>query len=528
MNKISKKGPIALVILDGFGYKNQVFGNAIKAAKMPFFEFLLKNYPSTLLNASGKAVGLLPKFIGNSEVGHLTIGAGRIIKSTLAKFKEAIDNKSLFQNKILIKNFKKLKKNNSNLHIIGLLSDGGVHSHEFQLHALLKLAKKQNIKNIYIHVILDGRDVPAQSANIYFEKLDKICKKLNLGKIASIHGRFYAMDRDNNWQRTKKSYDILCDPKIKVSNLKNWKQLLKNSYAKNITDEFFNPTLLIKNGQIKTGDGVIFYNFRPDRSRQLTQSFIDPDFNKFKTQNLNSTKNTLTFFITTTRYMQNFKKFNNDILFEHEKIDHTLLDEISTQSKAKIFVIAETEKYAHVTYFFRGMNEKKLPNETYNLIPSIKAKNYINNPEMSADKITEKVLASLKNNPANFYLINYANADMVGHSGDFDATVKACECLDVQVKKLYDEIVINKNGTIFLTSDHGNAEEMINKKNKELITAHTTNPVIFLKINQKSKKYKPKIIKFGPIKLGLSNIAPTILQYLGLKIPKKMIKKQII
>ncbi|MBU4269475.1 2,3-bisphosphoglycerate-independent phosphoglycerate mutase [Candidatus Dependentiae bacterium] len=526
MNKISKKGPIALVIFDGFGYKNQVFGNAIKAAKMPFFEFLLKNYPSTLLNASGKAVGLLPKFIGNSEVGHLTMGAGRIIKSTLAKFKEVVDNKTIFKNKVLINNFKKIKADNA-LHIIGLLSDGGVHSHEFQLFALLEFAKKQNIKNVYIHVILDGRDVPPKSANIHLKKLDKICKKLNLGKIASIHGRFYSMDRDNNWQRTKKSYDILCDPKIKISNLKNWEQLLKNFYAKNITDEFVNPTLFIKNGQIKTGDGVIFYNFRPDRARQLTQSFIDPDFNKFKTQNLNSTNNTLAFFITTTRYMQDFKNFNNDILFEHEKIDHTLLDEISTQSNAKIFVIAETEKYAHVTYFFRGMNEKKLPNETYNLISSIKAKNYINHPEMSAYKITRKVLASLKNDPANFYLINYANADMVGHSGDFDATVKACECLDVQIKKLYDEIVINKNGTIFLTSDHGNAEEMINKKTGELVTAHTINPVIFIKINQKSQKNKPEITKFGPIKLELSNIAATILQDLGLKIPTKMIKKRI-
>ncbi|KKP23785.1 MAG: 2,3-bisphosphoglycerate-independent phosphoglycerate mutase [candidate division TM6 bacterium GW2011_GWF2_28_16] len=533
MNKITTKNPVFLVILDGFGYKSQKKGNAIANAKMPFWQFLLKNYPSTLLAASGKAVGLLPNFMGNSEVGHLTIGAGRVIKSILAQFKESINNKSLLKNKILISNLKKLKDNNKNLHIIGLLSDGGVHSHEFQLHALLEIANKQNIKNIYVHAILDGRDVPPESASKYLQNLDNYIKKNKLKniKLASIHGRYYAMDRDNNWYRTEKSYNILCNPNIKKINFKNWENLINFSYKKNITDEFIEPTLLINQGQIKTGDGVIFYNFRPDRARQLTQAFIDPKFNEFKTQDLNSTNKTLSFFITTVRYNNNFKKFNNIILFKQEDIKNTLIDELS-KNNLKIFAIAETEKYAHVTYFFRGMHETKLPNEEFLLIPSIKAKSYIKHPEMSANKITEKILESLNNDPKNFYLVNYANADMVGHSGNFNATVKACECLDKQLKILYQEIVTKHDGTLFITADHGNAEEMLDKKTGQIKTAHTLNPVVFMEISPKNKnniEKAPKYpnTKFGP-KFGLCNIAPTILSYFKFKIPQKMAKKTII
>ncbi len=525
MNKINAKSPIFLIILDGFGYKKQKSGNAVAASNMPFWQHLIKKYKSTLLSASETAVGLLPGYIGNSEVGHLTIGAGRIIKSVLIRFKEEIDNKRFFKNKTLIKNFKKLKDNNS-LHIIGLLSDGGVHSHEFQLHALLELAKKQNIKNVYIHAILDGRDVPPESAAKYLKKLNSACKKIKVGKIASIHGRFYAMDRDNNWTRTRQSYNVLCNPRIKESKFKTWQELLKDSYKKKITDEFIKPTLLIKQGQIKKGDGVIFYNFRPDRARQLTESFINPNFVEFKTQDLNSTKKTLTFFISTTRYKDEFKKFNNDILFEREIIKNTLFDELAKQ-KFKTFAIAETEKYAHVTYFFRGMQEGKLKNEKFELIPSIKTKNYIDYPEMSADKITKKILLSLKKDPADFYLVNYANADMVGHSGNFKATIKACECLDKQLEKLYKAVVQDKNGTLFITADHGNAEEMLDLKTKTPKTSHTTNPVIFIKVGKGFEKKETKLPKYTKPKYGLSNIAPTILKYFGLKIPKNMNKKTI-
>lgn len=518
MNNENKLSPTMLIILDGLGFSEHKQGNAVEKANMPNFKSWLKKYPTTLLHASGKNVGLLPGYIGNSEVGHLTIGAGRIIKSTLVKLKESIDDGSFFNHEILIKNFKKIDAKRS-LHLMGLLSDGGVHSHEFELYALLKLAKQQNIRNVYIHAFLDGRDVAAKSAKIYLNRLDDKIKKIGVGKIASIHGRYYAMDRDSNWDRIKKSYDVLCD--YDIDSAQCWEDVLNKSYGKEITDEFINPTLLIKEGQIKKDDGILFFNFRPDRARQLTQSFIDPKFNEFEVKNLNSAKGTLSFFITITRYNQDFIKFNNDVLFEKEIIENTLLDQIPY----KKFIIAETEKYAHVTYFFRGMQDIQLENEQRVLIPSIKAKNYIDYPEMSAQKITDAVLDSLQNNPAYFYLINYANADMVGHSGNFDATVEACEFLDIQLERLYKEVVEKQNGTIFLTADHGNAEEMINLKTGDLKTSHSKNPVFFMKINNRfigNTCFSSKNIKFG-----LSNIAVTILDFLGLKISEKMDKNSI-
>ncbi|MBD3231859.1 2,3-bisphosphoglycerate-independent phosphoglycerate mutase [Candidatus Dependentiae bacterium] len=523
MTKNDKKRPNLLIILDGFGYSRQKEGNAVAAANMPNFKNWLQKYPNCLLKASGEAVGLPKKYMGNSEVGHTCIGSGRIVKTILKKFNESIKNGDFFKNKLLIKNFEKLKKkNNHALHLMGLLSDAGIHSHEKHLYALIKLAKKIGLKKVYIHTFLDGRDTAPKSARQYLQKLQDFCNKLNLGKIASLHGRFYAMDRDKNWNRTKQSYDILCSNQNK--NLKNltWQAALENSYKQKNTDEFLKPIRLISDGIIEKGDGIIFFNFRPDRARQLTRCFIDPNFNEFKVKNLNSTKGTLSFFITTTRYKNEFSKFDNDIIFEKEKIENTLLDEISKQTNKKVYIIAETEKYAHVTYFFRGRKEKKLPNEKYTLIPSIKTKNYIDNPEMSAQKITNHILDSLKKDPAYFYLVNYANPDMVGHSGNFAATKKACEFLDIQLEKLYKEVIEKQNGTIFITADHGNAEEMKNKYK----TSHTTNPVIFMLINKyyenkkTSKKYKKP-------KFGLANIAPTILKYLNLKIPAKMDQKII-
>lgn len=555
--------PTMLIILDGFGISKHKKGNAVLAAKMPTWKNLLTHYPHTTLKASGTAVGLLPGYIGNSEVGHTTLGTGRIVETTLKKFDEAIENKSIFKNKTLLNNLKKIKPNNA-LHLIGLLSDGGVHSHEKHLYTLIKLAKKLKIKNVFIHPILDGRDVPPKSAAKYLKRLDKVCRDLKCGKIATIHGRFYAMDRDNNWDRTKISYDILCDPhpsihpssleastdtqgervprnetitdrqvprfmytarpeyfaKQNVSKGAVFQEALKNSYTQDITDEFFYPIRLIEDGKIKKSDGVIFFNFRPDRARQLTESFINPSFKHFKTQSLN-----LKFFTTTTRYKDEFKKFKNDILFEKPIIKNTLLDEIAKKQKNNsVFIIAETEKYAHVTYFFKGLNEKQFKNETQVLIPSIKIKSYADKPEMSAAKITTQVIKSLKTAPAFFYLINYANPDMVGHSGDFEATVKACEFVDKQLKKLYDLLVEKMDGTMFILADHGNAEEMIDLKTGNPKTSHTKNLVPFVVVN---KKYKNKKLKFNK-NLGLCNVAPTILKFLGLKIPAKMEQKTIL
>lgn len=475
--------PTMLIIVDGFGYYKEKQGNAVLAANMPTYEMLLSSYPHKLLKASGRAVGLPDGFMGNSEVGHLTIGAGRVIKSPLCRFQDSIDDGSFFQNELLNKKFLLLAKSNKSLHIVGLLSDAGVHSYEKHLYAIIQLAKKVGLKKIYVHAILDGRDCLPKSAEKYLAK----CENL-----ASLHGRFYAMDRDKNLDRTKKSYDVM----VGQTELKkrSWRDELKKSYDKGITDEFFEPINIDPEGVIRDGDGIFFFNFRPDRAVQLSEMFI---------KNLK-----YSFFITTTRYK---KEFNNDVLFENEKIENTLLEKIA--NKGKVFVIAETEKYAHVTYFFSGMVDKKLPNETRMLIASIKAKNYINHPEMSADLITAELVKSLKEDPAYFYLVNYANCDMVGHSGDFDATVKACECVDKQLKILYELVVEKLGGTIFLTSDHGNAEEKLDKLGNAR-TSHTLNPVPFVTIDKKLKGTFS--MEFEPAVVGLETIAPTILQFLGI------------
>ena len=523
MAKNDKNTPTMLIILDGFGYKSDKKNNAVEAANMPNWKKWLTIYPNCLLNASGEAVGLLPNYMGNSAVGHTCIGSGSIVKTSLAKFHKSINDGSFFKNKTLIENFENLKLKNKALHLMGLISDAGVHSHEEHLFALLKLAKQVGLKKVYIHAFLDGRDTPPKSASKYLQRLQKVLDELNLGKIATMHGRFYAMDRDNSWERTQESYDVLCGKED--INLKNitWQAALEDSYRNQNTDEFLKPIRLSSEGKIEKGDGgdggdgIVFFNFRPDRAKQLTECFISPKFNHFDVKDLNSTNGSLTFFITPIKYQKEFDQFNNPTLFEKENIEHTLLDEISEQSHKPVFVIAETEKYAHVTYFFRGMNEKQTETEAYTLIPSIKAKNYIDHPEMSAEKITNAILDSLKKDPAYFYLINFANPDMVGHSGNFDATVKACEFLDTQLEKIYNEVVIKQNGTIFITADHGNAEEM----GDESSTSHTNNPVIFMMINKKIEHAKKEIVFEKPT-LGLSNIAPTILKHLGLKTPTEM------
>jgi 2,3-bisphosphoglycerate-independent phosphoglycerate mutase len=503
--------PTMLLILDGFGYREKTEGNAIAQANMPTWTLLQKEYKHTFLCAAERYVGLPEGFMGNSEVGHLTIGAGRILRTPLCKLHDSIDNGSFFKNEFFKKKLEKLKDENRSLHIMGLLSDAGVHSHEKHLYAWLRFAKNAGLEKVYIHPFLDGRDSPPRSGVKYLEKLIKFCRQESIGKIASLHGRFYAMDRNKNWDRTKKSYDVLCGKSIHAP-VKSVDviSLVEDFYSKNITDEFIEPTLIEEDGFIKEGDGIVFFNFRPDRAIQLTEAFIDPEFNKFETSNPN-----LSFFISTTRYRKDFENFENDILFEDESIFHTLLDEIATQKKNfPVFIAAETEKYAHVTYFFRGKVDVELAHEIRVLIPSLKVKNYVDHPEMSAEKITEAIVESLKK-PAYFYLVNYANCDMVGHSGDFAATVKACECVDRQLKILYEEIVEKRDGTIFLTADHGNAEEPT--------TSHTKNKVPFMIIN-KSLKKESRVTRrvILPEEWGLSSVAPTILQYLGLAIPREM------
>lgn len=510
--------PCALVILDGFGFSPQYQGNAIAHSNMPTWKKLLQNYPHTYLEAAGQAVGLLPSFIGNSEVGHLTLGAGRIIPSVLKQFHEALTEKSLEFNPILNKQFSLLAHEGGRLHLMGLLSDGGVHSHEAHLFALLERSVQLGVSEIFVHAFLDGRDVAPQSASLYLKKLEAFFLQLGKGKLASIQGRFYAMDRDQNWDRTKQSYRMLTGQLSFVD--RSWQNLIEQYYAQQITDEFIPPTLLQKDGFIRPGDGVLFFNFRPDRARQLSEAFLSPNFQKFERTII---RKDLKFFITTTRYDENFKYWNNDILFEEQQVQSTLLDELHTQThgRLKVFIIAETEKQAHVTYFFRGMRKIKKPQEIYIFVPSIKSKNYIQHPEMSASKITKQVIQSLKNDPAHFYLINYANADMVGHSGDFYATVKACEVIDQQLAQLYEEFITKRNGTLFITADHGNAEYKIDPTTEKTLTAHTKNPVPFVIVNK-------EFFNHGYIQKdhwGLKNVSPTILSHLGLVIPQEMTKE---
>ncbi|MFA6263593.1 MAG: 2,3-bisphosphoglycerate-independent phosphoglycerate mutase [Candidatus Babeliales bacterium] len=519
--------PTMLIILDGFGYRAEREGNAIAQAAMPFWNSLCTHYPSALLNASGPDVGLLPGYVGNSEVGHLTIGSGRVVTSLLKKFHDAIQNESFFSNELLIKRFEQLKQTGKTLHLMGLVSDAGVHGHQEHLHALIKLAHRCGLTNVVVHAFLDGRDTPPRSAGRYLEQLSVFCSNLGCGSIASIQGRFYAMDRDKNWARTQQAYDMLCGITPPIEHQAHWHTLIDQSYQAGIYDEFIPPIMLIPQATIKPGDGIVFFNFRPDRARQLTNAFINPFFEYFKNP-LNTGNKTLAFFITTTRYDEKFAAFSNDILFEPEHVEHTLLDEIAAQvSHPNVFLIAETEKYAHITYFFRGMRETHLSHETRALIPSIKAKSYAQTPAMAAPLITSTLIESLHQSPQTFYLVNYANADMVGHSGDFDATIKACQVLDRQLSCLYHEVVEHCSGTLFITADHGNVEEKIDSQGNAL-TAHTCNPVPFIVVHKETQRTATTPpFSHQPV-FGLAHIAPTILASLHLRIPSCMEQETIV
>lgn len=498
------KHPTALVILDGFGYHKNSLYNAISQAKKPNLDAWFSHYPHALLKASGHAVGLLDNYMGNSEVGHMTIGAGRIVQQPISLIHDAIIDKSFFKNPVLVEKLAALKKSGDALHIMGLVSDGGVHSDIEHLYAFLDAAHQHGIKYVYIHAFLDGRDTPPRSAMTYLNQLDQALTLFEFGSIGSLHGRFYAMDRDKNWDRTEKSYRILTENQ---DTPQCWQDALEKQYAQGTTDEFFIPTQLDPTSTIQQGDGVIFFNIRADRARQLAAAFVDPIFNYFPVKKLN-----LSFFMTPVPYASDLK---TDVLYKPVSVNNVLEDVLAGNNKT-IFSIAETEKYAHVTYFFNGGREQPTPTETRILIPSIKSHDYINNPEMRAREITDAVLASLTSDPKDFYLINYANADMVGHSGNLAATVAAIECLDSELKRLYDQVVERMNGTLYITADHGNAEEMIDPATHEPKTSHTTNPVPFIML-QKGISPSMKL----PL-CELSDIAPFILRTMGLDVPEEM------
>ena len=467
--------PTALIILDGWGYSPKHAYNAIYQAHPTTFNMLIKNYPHTFLKASGQAVGLPIGMPGNSEVGHTTIGAGRIIPEPLTIINTAIAHGSFFSNPTLIKLLQTCVHKNGRLHVLGLLSDGSVHSWETHLFALIKAAVEHKIPHIYIHAFLDGRDVPPQSAAQYLIELEHVISGYKDSSttisIASISGRFYAMDRDNNWQRTEAVYAMLIKKNISEHQTETWRSILAKNYNQHIFDEFIPPTLLDPHGTIHAHDTLFFFNIRPDRMRQLVSLFLTPE-NQHND-------------ITVASMVPYKNDFDIPFLYQKEQPKDTLLD-ILQEHHLTIFTCAETQKYAHVTYFFNGGKEKIRPDETRVILPShVSEDSYQSDPDMSASEITHAIVQSLEHTPCDFYLVNYANADMVGHSGNFESTKKAITCLDKQLKMIYEEIVEQRNGTLYITADHGNAEEKWDYKNNCPKKSHTTNKVPFIMVQKK-------------------------------------------
>lgn len=506
---MSKK-PVALVILDGFGISDRVEGNAVKAANKPNYDKYFNNYAHTELGASGLSVGLPEGQMGNSEVGHLNIGAGRIVYQQLTRITKAIEDGEFSQNEALNKAVNNAKENNSSLHLLGLLSDGGVHSHINHLKGLLKLAKDKGVQKVYVHAFLDGRDVPPASAKEYIVEIENYMKEIGVGQIATVSGRYYAMDRDKRWERVQLAYNAMVLGKGETA--ASAIEAVDKSYNDNKTDEFVLPAIIAgaEKGNVKDKDSVIFFNFRPDRAREITRAINDKVFDGFSRETLDLT------FVTMTEYDVTLQGI--DVAFGPESYTNTLGEYVSKLGKNQLR-IAETEKYAHVTFFFNGGVEEPNTNEDRALIPSPKVATYDMQPEMSAYKVTEELLNKLDEDKYDMVILNFANPDMVGHTGVFDAAKQAIEAVDVCLGKVVDKI-LEKNGTAFITADHGNAEQMIDFSTGKPMTAHTTDLVPFLYVAADTK----------PLREGgvLADIAPTMLQVMGLEIPKEMTGKSLI
>ena len=491
-----------LAILDGVGVTNKRIGNAVYSADMKNFKTLIKKYPNSLINASGRYVGLPKDQMGNSEVGHLTIGAGRIIKQPLVMIDDSIKDGTFYKMKNLLSAFEHVNKNNSKLHIIGLLSDGGVHSSINHIFAMIKAAKDNNINNLYVHVITDGRDTLYNCCLKYIEKLDKYLRNNKIGKIASISGRYYAMDREENWDRVEKYYNCIVNGN-NFSSL-NFNEIIESSYKNNIYDEFIEPVLLDRDGVISDDDGVLIANFRPDRLVQLLKSFSDgcSNFNVKKFKNLK---------IVTMMPVSDSICF--DTIFLHEVVKNTL-GEVLSNNGYKSLRIAEVSKFPHVTHFFDGDKDVVFNNTTFIKIPSSNVLTFDMKPEMSSYIVTDKIIEVMKD--YDFILVNYPNGDMVGHTGNFEACKAGLKAVDDCIGKLYDECLKN-NYLLILLADHGNAEEMIDKFGNKL-TAHTSNKVRLVVCDDKLK------VSNG----GLADIAPSVLNILGTYIPVDMSGKIII
>ncbi|MBE7011027.1 MAG: 2,3-bisphosphoglycerate-independent phosphoglycerate mutase [Ruminococcaceae bacterium] len=505
------KQPLLLCILDGYGVNSVTDGNAIAAAKTPCMDALLAKSAYTTLDASGMAVGLPDGQMGNSEVGHTNIGAGRIVYQELTRITKSISDGDFFTNEALLGAIKNCKEKNSSLHIMGLLSDGGVHSHNSHIYAIVKLAKQEGLSKVYLHCFLDGRDVPPSSGKDFVAALQDELTAIGCGKIATVMGRYYAMDRDNRWDRVEKAYMAMTSGI--GERLPNAVAAVQASYDKEVTDEFVIPVVVTENdapvGMIAEGDSVVFANFRPDRAREITRTLVDPEFDGFarEYQKLH--------YVCMTQYDKTMP--NVDVAFRPQTLENTLGEYLAKNNLTQLR-IAETEKYAHVTFFFNGGVEAVSEGEDRALIASPKVATYDLKPEMSAYEVTEEALARIRSDKYDVIILNFANCDMVGHTGVFDAAVSAVEAVDTCMGKVVDE-VLAKGGIALVTADHGNADQMVDPENGEAFTAHTTLPVPFVVAG------KEVTLREGGC---LADIAPTMLQILGLPQPSEMTGKSLI
>ncbi|MGN0592437.1 MAG: 2,3-bisphosphoglycerate-independent phosphoglycerate mutase [Ruminococcus sp.] len=503
---MSKK-PIALIIMDGFGYNPEDYGNAIRAAKKPNLDKYFQG-PNTLIGASGLDVGLPDGQMGNSEVGHTNIGAGRIVYQMLVKITKDIQDGVFFRNPALVAAMENCKAKGSALHLMGLLSPGGVHSHMEHLYGLLEMAKQNGLEKVYVHAFLDGRDVPPSSAAEFMKEACAKMEEIGVGKVATISGRYYAMDRDNAWDRVEKAYAAMvygegvtaCCP-VKA---------IEDSYANGVTDEFMLPTVVHAEGTIHEGDSVVFFNFRPDRARQITRSFVDPEFSGFERRNGYFPVH----FVCMAQYDAAMP--NVSVAYPPEELKMTLGEYLSKSGKTQLR-IAETQKYAHVTFFFNGGEEKTFEGEDRILIQSPDVPTFDLKPEMSAYEVTDAVVNAIESDKYDVIILNYANCDMVGHTGVFDAAKAAVEAVDTCVGRMVDAILA-KGGVALITADHGNADKMY-EPDGSAFTAHTTNPVPFIVVGADCE------LREGGV---LADIAPTMLQLLGLPQPAEMTGKSLI
>lgn len=510
---MSKK-PTVLMILDGYGLNDTTKGNAVAEGKTPVMDKLMAEYPFVKGNASGMAVGLPEGQMGNSEVGHLNMGAGRIVYQDLTKITKAIQDGDFFENPALLAACKNVKENDSSLHLFGLVSDGGVHSHIEHIYGLLELAKRQGIEKVYVHCFLDGRDTPPASGKEYVEQLEAKMKEIGVGKVATVMGRYYAMDRDNRWDRVEKAYRALVYGEGEKA--ASGPAGIQASYDKDTTDEFVLPTVVEENGHptavIRNQDSVIFFNFRPDRAREITRAFCDDDFTGFERG-----ERIKTTYVCFTEYDVTIP--NKQIAFVKEEITNTFGEYLAAHG-LKQARIAETEKYAHVTFFFNGGVEEPNEGEDRILVKSPKVATYDLKPEMSAYEVCDKLVEAIESGKYDVIIINFANPDMVGHTGVEKAAIQAIEAVDVCVGRAV-EAIRKVDGQMFICADHGNAEQLIDDETGEPFTAHTTNPVPFILVNA-DPAYR---LREGGC---LADIAPTLIEMMGMEQPKEMTGKSLL